>query len=194
MIVFVALFHSLFGLRAVELAAAERLRAAGHQVVAPDLFDGATMPGDYDAGFDLVDRIGWSTLLERAHDALAAVPDEAVLGGLSMGAALVGDIWPTRLDAAGAFYLHTAPPVPAGIRTGTPVQLHFGAGDPFVPPERLARFRESAERNGAYATVCEYPGAGHFFTDDTLPDHDAEAAASTWRDVLGMLDLLDAAG
>ncbi|WP_232661463.1 dienelactone hydrolase family protein [Pseudonocardia sp. TRM90224] len=189
---FVALFHSVFGLRGVELAAAERLRAAGHQVVVPDLFDGVTNPGDFDAAFDHLDRIGWSTVLERAHDALADAPAETVLGGLSMGAALVGDIWPARLDAAGAFYLHAAPPVPAGIRTGTPVQLHFGAGDPFVPPERLARFRESAERNGAYATVREYEGVGHFFTDETLPDHDADAATSTWRDVLGMLDLLEA--
>jgi dienelactone hydrolase len=34
----VALFHSMSGLRPVELTAAERLRAGGHRVVAPDLF------------------------------------------------------------------------------------------------------------------------------------------------------------
>jgi dienelactone hydrolase len=54
--VFVVLFHSMFGLRAVEFAAAERFRATGRQVLVPDLFAGATVPGDVDAGFALMDR------------------------------------------------------------------------------------------------------------------------------------------
>ena len=37
---FVVLFHSMFGRRAVELAAAEQLRATGCHVVVPDLFAG----------------------------------------------------------------------------------------------------------------------------------------------------------
>jgi dienelactone hydrolase len=188
--VFVALFHSLFGLRDVELAAADRLRAAGHQVAVPDLFGGVTFDGDHDAGFAFVDLIGWGTLLERAHHALADAPAETVLGGFSMGAALVGDVWPARLDAAGVFLLHAAAPVPHGVSPGTPVHLHFGADDRFVPPDRLALFRESAEHAGVDVTVREYPGVGHFFTDETLPDHDAAAADRTWRDVIGMLDSL----
>jgi len=36
----VVLFHSVLGLRPGVLSAAERLRAAGHTVHTPDLFDG----------------------------------------------------------------------------------------------------------------------------------------------------------
>jgi dienelactone hydrolase len=42
----VVVFHSAYGLRQVELTAAERLRAAGHDVLTPDLLappiDGGT--------------------------------------------------------------------------------------------------------------------------------------------------------
>ena len=36
----VVLFHSVLGLRQGVISAAERLRAAGHEVHTPDLFDG----------------------------------------------------------------------------------------------------------------------------------------------------------
>jgi hypothetical protein len=42
---------------------------------------------------------------------------------------------------------------PSGMRTGTPVQLHVGANDPFAPPEQMVAFRDSAERAGAVASV-----------------------------------------
>ncbi|WP_229908174.1 dienelactone hydrolase family protein [Amycolatopsis oliviviridis] len=32
-----------------------------------------------------------------------------------------------------------------------------------------------------------YPGAGHFYTDSSLPDHDADAAALTWQRILDFL-------
>lgn len=65
----------------MELAAAERLRAAGHEVVTPDLYDGETA-STLDEGFAVKNRIGWTTLAERArryvdgrgHDRLAASP------------------------------------------------------------------------------------------------------------------------
>jgi dienelactone hydrolase len=96
--VFVVLFHSIFGLRAVELAAAERLRATGCQVVVPDLFDGATVPGDVDAGSALMDQVGWGTIVDRACRGVAGVPREAVLGGFSMGVGVIGELWPQRAD------------------------------------------------------------------------------------------------
>jgi dienelactone hydrolase len=38
----VVLFHSVYGLRPAVRAAAGRIRATGHEVVVPDLFDGRT--------------------------------------------------------------------------------------------------------------------------------------------------------
>ncbi|MFZ1995954.1 MAG: dienelactone hydrolase family protein [Solirubrobacteraceae bacterium] len=186
---FVVLFHSMFGLRAVELAAAEQLRATGRRVVVPDLFAGATVPGDVDAGFALMDRVGWGTIIDRARRGLASVPGEAVLGGFSMGAGVIGELWPERTDAAAVFCLHAPTRVPDGVRTGTPVQLHVATGDDrFAPVDQIAAFRESAGMTGAAASVYEYRAAGHFFTDVSLPDYSATATASTWSRVVTLLD------
>jgi hypothetical protein len=56
--VHVVILHSVYGLRQVELAAAERLRAAGHDVVTPDLYEGQTAE-NLDSGLTLMDAIGW---------------------------------------------------------------------------------------------------------------------------------------
>ena len=185
---FVVLFHSMFGLRAVELAAAERLRATGCRVVVPDLFAGATVGGDVDAGFALMDQVGWGMILDRAHRGLAGVPDDAVLGGFSMGVGVIAELWPQRTDAAAVFCLHAPTRVPDGVRPGTPVQLHVAAGDRFAPADQIAAFRDSAATSGAAAAVYEYRGAGHFFTDASLPDYSQTATAHTWTRVLGLLD------
>ena len=178
----------MFGLRAVELAAAEQLRATGCHVVVPDLFAGATVPGDVDAGFALMDRVGWGRIVDRARRGLAGVPREAVLGGFSMGVGVIGELWPERADAAAVFCLHAPTSVPDGVRTGTPVQLHVAAGDRFGPADQIAAFRESAVATGAAASVYEYRGAGHFFTDVSLPDYSATATARAWTRVRRLLD------
>ena len=151
--VYVVLFHSMFGLRAVELDAAERLRATGCQVVVPDLFAGATVPGEVEAGLALMDEVGWGTIVDRARRGVAAVPREAVLGGFSMGVGVIGELWPERPDAAAVFCLHAPTCVPDGVRTGTPVQLHVAAGDRFAPADQIAAFQDSAVAAGAAASL-----------------------------------------
>ena len=185
---FVALFHSMFGRREVELAAAERLRTAGHDVVVPDLFAGETVPGDIDQGWALMKTIGWEPIVDRARRSLSTAPPDAVLGGFSMGVGVVGALWPERPDAAGAFCLHAPLVVPRTARAGTPVQVHVGTADPFAPADQLVRFRESAVAAGAVASVHEYPHVGHFFTDVTLSDYDEAAAVNTWEQVLRLLE------
>ena len=184
---FVVLFHSMFGLRAVELSAAERMRAAGCHVVVPDLFAGEAVPGGIEAGFALMEHVGWPTIVDRARRALANVPEDAVLGGFSMGVGVIGELWPERLGAAAVFCLHAPTSVPPGVRVGTPVQLHVATGDRFAPEPQITAFQATARRTGAAASVHEYSGAGHFFTDATLPDYSAEAATRTWERVFDLL-------
>lgn len=182
----------MFGLRPVELAAAGRLRAAGHQVVTPDLFAGevAAKPGSIPTvqdGFALMDRIGWETIVARARAAVHDLPAHTVLGGFSMGTGVVGAVWPERLTAAGVFLLHATTSVPEGIPTGTPVQTHIADGDPFAPPDQLARFHTTAANAHAEASLHTYPGAGHFYTDPSLPDYDPTATDQTWHHVHNLL-------
>jgi dienelactone hydrolase len=121
---------------------------------------------------------------------VAGVPGEAVLGGFSMGVGVIGELWPARLDAAGVFCLHAPTNVPDGVRTGTRVQLHVAAGDRFAPADQIDGFRQSADATGAAASVHEYRGAGHFFTDVSLPDYSAAATDGTWKRVLDLLDVV----
>jgi dienelactone hydrolase len=182
----------MFGLRAVELSAAERLRGAGYRVLTPDLFDGAVAAGHgsvpaLEDGFALVERIGWDTIVERARAAVRELPASTILGGFSMGVGVIGSLWPDRPAAAGVFFLHAIATVPDGIPAGTPVQAHVADGDRFAPPGQLAAFQASAAHAGAEAALHTYPGAGHFYTDPSLPDYNPVAAARTWQHIDALL-------
>ncbi|MFI6703619.1 dienelactone hydrolase family protein [Streptomyces sp. NPDC050509] len=183
----IALFHSVLGLRPAELRAAERLCRAGHEVVTPDLFGGETAV-TLDQGFQLVDRVGWAAVVKRARQALRGMPDETVLAGVSMGAGVVADLWPERPAAVGVLLLHATADLPASVRPGLRVQLHAAEPDEFAPPERVAALCQAARERSVDLEVFRYPGAGHFYTDRDLPDHDPAAAELTWRRVLDFLD------
>jgi dienelactone hydrolase len=177
----IVLFHSMLGLRPAELDGAERLRAAGHPVVTPDLYAGATA-STLEEGFAVKDAVGWETIVGRARDAVAAQPADAVLVGVSMGAGVVHELLPGRPHTAGVLLLHGLAPLPASVRAGLPVEVHVAdPDDVFAPPAQVAAWREAAARSGADARVFTYPGAGHFYTDADGPDHDAAAAARTWQ-------------
>ena len=190
----VVVFHSMFGLRAAEHTAAQQLRVAGHQVVVPDLFGGAVAGRGaiptIDDGFALMDAIGWPVIVERARAAVRDLPDDTVLCGLSMGAGVVGAIWPERLDAAAVILLHAPLIVPRGARPATPVQVHVAVDDPFAPADQLAAFHASATSADVDASLYTYPGAGHLFTDPDSPDYDGVAADRAWRRVGALLAAL----
>lgn len=183
----IALFHSVLGLRQVEQAAAGRLRAAGHTVVVPDLYDGARTES-VEAGFELRRAIGWKTICDRARASLLALPETTVLAGHSMGAVVVGEMWPQRPSASAIVLLHALADIAPNARPGTPVCVHVADPDRFAPPEALAAWRASAAKAGLSAQVFTYPGVGHFYTDEASPDYDAATALKTWERVLAFLD------
>ncbi|WP_247676600.1 dienelactone hydrolase family protein, partial [Micromonospora sp. M51] len=96
----VVLFHSVYGLRPAVRAAADRLRAAGHQVSTPDLY-GVPAADTVEEGFALLDKIGQEVVLDRARAALRDLPPQTVLAGFSMGAGVAGALLaerPPRVD------------------------------------------------------------------------------------------------
>ncbi|MCG7209396.1 dienelactone hydrolase family protein [Streptomyces arenae] len=190
--VHIALFHSVLGLRPAELLAAERLRRAGHEVVTPDLFGGATA-ATLNQGSRLVERVGWAAVVNRARQALVGMPDETVLAGVSMGAGVVSELWPERTAAAGVLLLHATADLPVSARPGLRVQLHAAEPDDFAPPERVAALCRAAGERSVDLEVFRYPGAGHFYIDRELADHDPDAAELTWCRVLEFLQAATAA-
>jgi dienelactone hydrolase len=185
----VVVFHSAFGLRQAELSAAFRLRAAGHDVITPDLYDGQTA-GTLDAALALMDTVGWQVICARARRALQKLPGAAVLAGLSMGAGVIGSVWDQRETAAGVVLLHGIAPIPGNVRAGLPVQVHLAEDDPFAPRQAVAHWQDDAARAGVAAQVFTYPGAGHFYTDPDLADYHAASADQTWQRVTAFLAAL----
>ncbi|MGC4806927.1 dienelactone hydrolase family protein [Micromonospora sp. DT233] len=183
----VALFHSVYGLRPAVRAATDRLRAAGHQVVTPDLY-GEPAVDAVDEGFALLDKVGRQTALERARVAVADLPPETVLAGLSYGAGVAAELLAERPHAAALLLLHGIAGAPEVVRPGLPVQVHLADPDEYEPQDEVEAWQRAMTAAGADLSVHRYPGPGHLFTDAGLPDYDATAAELTWQRVLAFLD------
>ena len=80
----VLLFHHAQGLTPGVVAFADELRAAGHTVHTPDLYDGNTFT-ELDDGMGYARQVGFETIMERGKDAADELPNEIVYGGFSLG-------------------------------------------------------------------------------------------------------------
>jgi len=179
----VVLFHHVQGLTDGVRAFAEQLRADGHIVHTPDLFDGERA-ATIDDGIALTDRIGDQVLTERADRAVADLPKELVYGGFSFGAATAQRLAQTRPGARGALLYESCisitgewsfGPWPDGV----PVQIHGMDKDPFFALEGdIDAARELVQAVGPeLGELFTYPGDRHLFSDSSLPSYDASAAA-----------------
>ncbi|BDM67942.1 dienelactone hydrolase [Streptomyces nigrescens] len=184
----IVLFHSVCGLRPAVHAAADRLRAAGHEVIVPDLFDGRTADSVPD-GILIKDEIGKEELLKRAITAVAPYSDRGlVYAGFSFGGAVAQNLALGDEKARGLLLMHGTSDIAEGTAVDElPVQLHVADPDPFEPHDWLTAWYLQMRRAGADVEVFRYAGAGHLFTDPDLPDYDAEAAESAWKVALGFL-------
>ena len=192
----VVLFHHVQGLTDGVRAFAEELRAGGHTVHTPDLFDGER-PATIEDGIALVDRIGEETLHARIDEAVVGLPQGLVYAGFSYGGGVGQRLAQTRPGARGAllyesFVSLTAEWAFGPWPDGLPVQVHGMDKDPYFALEGdLDAARELAEAVGPQlAEVFTYPGDGHLFTDSSLPSYDPAATAlvlSRSREFLGRL-------
>jgi dienelactone hydrolase len=190
----VVLFHHVQGLTDGVQAFAEQLRAGGHVVHVPDLFDGERPPS-IDEGIALVQKIGDEALAERADRAVADLPAGLVYAGVSLGAATAQRLAQTRPGARGALLYEGCMPITGEWAfgpwpDGVPVQIHGMDADPFFALEG-----DIDAARGLVATVGPqlaelfvYPGDRHLFTDSSLPSHDAAATALVLQRSRKLLD------
>ena len=179
----VVLFHHVQGLTDGVRAFAEALRAGGHTVHTPDLFDGER-PATIEDGLALVGRIGDETIETRANEAVANLPPGVVYGGFSFGVLSAQRFAQTRPGARGALLYESCIPITGEWAFGpwpddVPVQIHGMDKDPFFALEGdLDAARELVEAVGpTLAQLFTYPGDKHLFTDSSLPSYDAAATA-----------------
>ncbi|WP_166355891.1 dienelactone hydrolase family protein [Phytoactinopolyspora limicola] len=195
----IVLFHHVQGLTDGVRAFAEQLRAAGHIVHTPDLFDGERL-ATIDDGVAYVGSLDKRVLRERATTFIADLPDSLVYAGFSFGAVSAQRLAQTRPGARGALLYEACLPITGEWAVGpwpdgVPVQIHGMDADPFFALEGdLEAARELVETVGPeLAELFVYPGGEHLFTDSSLPAYDAEAAALVVRRSLDLLDRVDRA-
>ncbi|MDX6302201.1 MAG: hypothetical protein QOF53_3415 [Nocardioidaceae bacterium] len=190
----VVLFHHVQGLTDGIRAFADGLRAGGHTVHTPDLFEGE-LPGSVDEGIAHVRSVGDHVLGERAERAVADLPAGLVYAGFSWGAATAQQLAQTRPDARGALLYESCVPITGEWAFGPwpdslPVQIHGMDRDPIFALEGdVDAARELVDTVGSdLAELFLYPGDKHLFTDSSLPSYDADATALVLQRSRDLLD------
>ena len=184
----VLLLHHAQGLTEGCLSFADHLRAGGHVVHTPDLYDGNTF-AELDDGMAYGREVGFDTVSERGRAAAERLPNEIVYLGFSLGAMPGQMLAQTRPGAKGALLLHAAiPPSEFGgpWPDGLPLQIHTMEDDDWGDVD-LAR--ELADTIPS-AELFLYPGDRHLFTDSSLPAYDEVATTLVKQRALDFLDNL----
>jgi len=171
----ILLFHHAQGLTLGVLAFADDLRADGHIVHTPDLYDGNTFD-DLDEGVGYAKKVGFDTILERGRQTADDLPNELVYAGFSLGVMPAQLLAQTRLGAKGALFFSAALPASefGAWPDGVPAQIHMMEDDAWAE-EDLPAARELAETVDGVELFL-YPGDKHLFADTSLKDYDEAAA------------------
>jgi len=183
----VLLFHHAQGQTSGFLVFADELRAAGHVVHAPDLYDGKTFT-DLDEGVGYAREVGFATIRERGRRAADGLRNELVYAGFSLGAMPAQELAQTRPGGKGALLFHAAFPASefgGSWPPGVPLQIHMMEDDEWAM-EDLPAARKLVEKIDG-AELFLYPGDRHLFADNSLPDYDEDAAKLLKQRVLAFL-------
>jgi dienelactone hydrolase len=191
----VVLFHHALGLTPGVVAFADELRAAGHTVHTPDLFEGRTF-GSIEEGMAFAESIGFpDEIFKRGAAAVADLPDGVVYAGFSLGVLPAQNLAQTRAGARGALLFYSCVPVSAfgGVwPQSVPVQIHGMDADPFFAGEGDVDNARELVAQAADGELFLYPGDQHYFADSTLPSYDADAAKLLMERVKEFLGSLSA--
>jgi dienelactone hydrolase len=182
----VLLFHHALGLTAGCLSFADGLRAAGHVVHTPDLYEGETFTNLAD-GVNHARQTGFDTILERGRLAADSLPAGIVYAGFSLGVMPAQMLAQTRPGAKGAILLHSSVPTAefgCPWPRGVPLQIHTSDADEWGDVDVARRLTQTIEG----AELFVYPGDRHLFTDSSLPDYDQRAATLLKDRVLRFLE------
>ncbi|GAB3276599.1 dienelactone hydrolase family protein [Actinocorallia lasiicapitis] len=179
--------HSVYGQRPGVHAAADRLREAGHTVHTPDLYEGR-VADTLEEAREILAEVGRDKLLEEAIKASAPYSAHGlVYAGFSLGAAIAQTVGMADENAKGLLLMHGTSDLPEEADTELPVQLHVADPDEFEPSDWLNSWYLEMRRAGAEVEIFRYQGAGHLFTDPSLPDYDGGYAEQAWAIALDFL-------
>jgi carboxymethylenebutenolidase len=175
----VVLIQEIFGVTDHIRELADGFAEDGYETIAPSFFD--RRQRGFEAGYDPED-------VARARDLSEAAPWDEVAGDLTAAIAVlappvfvVGYCWGGTaawlaacrcegVAAASAFYGRRIPELLAETPR-CPIILHFGRGDPSIPPATVEAIA------GLYPDIpIHLYDAGHGFVSDRRADYDADCA------------------
>ena len=178
----VVLFHHVQGLTDGVRAFAEELRAGGHTVHTPDLFDGER-PATIDDGIAFVDGIGARRSTSASTGPSPGCPPALVYGGFSLGSPRrSGSPRPGRARAARCCTRRASRSPATGLR---PVAGWRRRADPrhgqdpfFALEGDLDAARELVERSAPPGRPVPDPATGTCSTTARSPSYDPGAGSS----------------
>lgn len=184
----VLLFHHALGQTAGLHAFAGELRAAGHTVHAPDLFEGRRF-STLEEGLAYAGEVSFEEIIARGERAASKLPKDLIYMGFSLGVLPAQKLAQMRPGARGAVLVYSCVPLRAfgSWPSGLPAQVHAMGEDPIFTGEGdLEAARELVAVNPR-AELFLYPGNQHYFADSSLPTYDARAAVLLRERVLDFL-------
>jgi dienelactone hydrolase len=187
----VLLFHHALGLTDGVRAFAEELRAAGHEVTVPDLFDGRTF-ASIEEGVAHAEELGFEAIAERGTQLAEGLPADLVYAGFSLGVMPAQRTAQLRAGARGAILYHGGVPVDTFAEVwpdGVPLQLHVMEDDVWGDVDDVRQL--AADAHGELFT---YAGEAHLFTDRHLDAYDADASSLVLDRTLDLLARIDRTG
>jgi len=187
----VLLFHHAQGVTPGIRAFADEIRAAGHTVHVPDLFDGRTFDS-IDEGMAFVKGQGFDALRERGVRTADELPAGLVYAGFSFGETIAQQLAQTRPGARGALLFYSCMPISGEWAfgpwpDGVPVQIHGADHDPIFVDEGDIDAAREIVATVPDAELFLYPSDQHYFADSSLPSYDADASALLMTRVLDFL-------
>ncbi|HEX9527425.1 MAG TPA: dienelactone hydrolase family protein [Streptosporangiaceae bacterium] len=197
------LIQEIYGVSDYIRAVADDLADLGYVVAAPDLFwrikpgyqashDEAGLAESVVIGsrFDAEKGVADATAALRHLRALPEVDNGVGIIGFCLGGSIAYlvaaqaeiDAAAAELGAVVSFYGSMIPDhLPALDQVQSPLQLHFGGSDPYIPREQVARVEEAAAGRPNVEMHVE-EDAGHAFHNRMAPMfHVAEPAARAWQ-------------
>lgn len=184
----VLIIHQWKGLGAYEKHRADMLAAQGYNAFAIDMYGQGIRPQTPEAAAKEagIYKNDPARARQRVQAALTLVQSMSSIGpeiaviGYCFGGTMALEAARSGADLAAAISFHgglatKAPAAPGAIIT--PLMIHHGADDPFVPAAEVAAFEQEIAAAGAQMTFYAYKGAVHSFTDRAAGGDPATGAA-----------------
>ena len=183
----ILLFHHAQGLTQGITAFADELRAAGHNVTVPDLYNGHVF-STLEEGLAYAKSVGFGALAEAGVAVADGLPNKMVYGGFSLGLMPAQQLAQQRPGARGALLYHGGIPVTEfgeAWPDGVPLQAHVMRDDSWGDVKDVKELVAQAD-----GELFLYDGDAHLFTDSSLDAYDPDAARLVLKRTLAFLDSL----